>query len=300
MDCRSGEGCRGMISGTFQRCGSETARIWRNREMHVEGKGSPKENTEKLSVCTNNSSPVLLLQSPPPPPIAPLRTTTSLFFITCVFPSPILPVLSAVSKIDLGLLCILVHVGMVARVRSLSICLGCQGVSWVPACLLLNIYHLFNAAAPPESWTLLLIPPTRFLSLSTHLSVVALAFSCFFLFSLWCSACSIFWYTLSVSYFVSRLPYLNPAHTCASTRAHPRLPLPFCFNQPRTSRLKLLHHKHLRLFPNLSAFKSYTSSFRIIMRPLLERSVENKRDIEGEGVPIPGRRKKRVGRSETW
>lgn len=99
------------------------------KEKHVEGKGSPEENTENCqsvqtipSQCCDCSLHLLL-------PISPLSTTTSLFFITCIFPSPILPVLSAVSKIDWGLLCILVHVGMVAKVRSLSICLGCQGVS---------------------------------------------------------------------------------------------------------------------------------------------------------------------------
>ena len=93
-------------------------------------------------------------------------------FITCVFPSPILPVLSAVSKADWGLLCILVHVGMVARVCSLSICLGCQGVSWVPARLLLNIYHLFNAIAPPRELdsasNASLLFPTPSFPFSTH------------------------------------------------------------------------------------------------------------------------------------
>ncbi len=154
---------------------------------------------------------MLCLQSLSPPPTPPLPITTSLFFITCVFPSPILPVLSAVSKIDWGLLCILVHVGMVARVCSLSICLGCQDVSWVPAYLLLNIYHSFNAAVPPRELD----------SASNTSHPLSLSFSCFLFhtpfsrgpcfFSLWCLSRSIFWCTLSVSHFVSGS---HPTHMC--------------------------------------------------------------------------------------
>lgn len=197
---------------------------------------------------------MLRLQPLPTPPIYPLSTSTSLFFITCIFPSPILPVLSAVSKIDWGLLCILVHVGMVARVRSLSICLGCQGVSRVPACLLLNIYHLFNAVPPPPPQSiglllLLLIPPTLLLSFSfflhTFLSLWLLfhVFSCFsVVFSMWYYLIHSVCVTLCLH--LSPLPYLNfISHVYLNTC--PCLLLPFCFSKPWSSRLKLRHHGYL-------------------------------------------------------
>lgn len=86
------------------------------------GIGSSEENTKKKNCQSVQTIPPRCCACSP-------RLLLLSLFITCVFPSPILPVLSAVSKVDWGLLCILVHVGMVARVCSLSICLGCQGVS---------------------------------------------------------------------------------------------------------------------------------------------------------------------------
>lgn len=206
---------------------------------------------------------MLRLQSPPPPPISPLPISTSLFFITCIFPSPILPVLYAVSKIDKGLLCILVHVGMVARVCSLSICLGCQGVSWVPACLLLNIYHSLNVVAPPrELDSASNTSHPLLLSFSLFLFYTAFCrYPCFFMFLLFlCGAChAVFSGTLCLCHtclWLSRLPYLNPTHTSSEKCVYPCL-LPFCFNQPWTSRLKLLHYNHPWLFPNPSCFRIY-------------------------------------------
>lgn len=103
------------------------------KEKHGGGKGRPDENTKKIVSLYKHFPPSVAAaastSSSSHLPSPPLPTTTSLFFITYIFPSPILPVLSAVSKINWGMQCILVHVGMVARVRSLSICLGCQGVS---------------------------------------------------------------------------------------------------------------------------------------------------------------------------
>lgn len=94
-----------------------------------------------LSGCANNS---FLEPRPPPPHLSPVDLHI-LIFHHLHLPCPVLPVLSAVSYIGWGPL----HVGSVATVRSLSICLGCQGVSRVPARLLLNIYHLFNAVSAP-------------------------------------------------------------------------------------------------------------------------------------------------------
>lgn len=221
---------------------------------------------------------MLRSQSPLPPPTAPLPTTTSLFFITCVFSSLILPVLSAVSKIDWGLLCILVHVGMVARVCSLSICLGCQGVSWVPSCLLLNIYHLFNVVAVPgeldsASNTSHPLP----LSLSRPFLHTFLSLHMLF-FTPWSLASRIFWCTLSP--MLTRVPKHVYNQACRYL---------FSSNRPWTSRLRLLHHNRPPLFRNLSRFKSHSSD---IMGPLLEKiggEQKLERDVEGEGVPIPGK-----------
>lgn len=114
------------------------------------GEESTEENVQNCQ--TVQSSSFLVFQQLPPLsfPMSPLPTTTLLFFIICAFPSPILPLLSAVSKIDWGLLSVLVHVCSIARMCSLSICLGCQGVSWVPASLLLNIYYFLNTVTPPH------------------------------------------------------------------------------------------------------------------------------------------------------
>lgn len=158
------------------------------------------------------------------------------------------------------------------------------------------ITHLMSVH-PQEVWTLLLIPPTLFLflslaSFSTHLSTVALAF---FLGGAWHVAFSgtlCLCHTLSLALLT---PILKP-------HSHVYCSYLFCFNQPWTSRLRLLHHNHPRLFPNLSCFKSYMPSFRIIMRPLLERSVENKsyNQMSREKVYLylEGKRK-RARKSET-
>lgn len=66
--------------------------------------------------------------------------------------------------------------------------------------------------------------------------------------------------------------------------------------KPRTSRLRALHHNHPQLFPNLSCFKSDTPSLKHHHETSAgETGGEQKleRDVEGEGVHIPGRRKKK-------
>lgn len=76
------------------------------------------------------------------------------------------------------------HVGMLAAMCSLSIYLGCRGVSWVPACLLLNIYQLFNVVfSSLESWTGLLIPHPLFSSLPLRHGVLPVTYSALVVFS---------------------------------------------------------------------------------------------------------------------
>lgn len=121
----------------------------------------------------------------------PWRSAHSYFSPVSSIPPHYLTLLSAVSKIDWGPQCFLVHVGSIAKMFPLSICLRCQGVSWVPACLLLNIYHLLNTVAVPHSH------PQRLGLPSTHRDH-SVSFFLVFLCSLLCRYCCLFMF----SYFV--------------------------------------------------------------------------------------------------
>lgn len=114
-------------------------------------------------------------------PSSSLPGWSALSYFSPVFSTSALRLLSAVSKIDWGPLCLLLHVGSFTTMFSLSICLRCQGVSWVPACLLLNIYHLLNTvAAPhshtPETWTPLNPPRLLLLHFSSPFSTPSSVF----------------------------------------------------------------------------------------------------------------------------
>lgn len=120
------------------------------------------------------------------------------FFITCVFSSPILPVLSTVSKIDWGLL---VFWYMLVWLLECAHKVFVWAVKVSPECLLAFCWIFITYLMlfpPPECWTLLVIPPTLFFSFFLYLS----SFSAFSTFPLRHFVCCILRCTLSVSHFV--------------------------------------------------------------------------------------------------
>lgn len=158
--------------------------IWGWREIKVKLVVGTGRECWKLWVCKNKTSPVVVppVFTPPPP----------LYFITCVFLSPILPVLSAVSKIDWGLLVIWnMLVWLLARAHKVFV----WAVKVSPECLFafcwIFITYLMLFPSPGELDSASNTPYPRSLFLFPFFYTPYCHHPCFFSVFLWGAWCAV-------------------------------------------------------------------------------------------------------------